>query len=293
MARSAGIIINWDDFDALSKAVPLLARVYPNGQADINHFQAAGGTGFLFRELINAGFMHGDAATVWGESMRDYIKEPKLLDGELSWATGASASLDAKVLTTTAEPFDKEGGLRLLSGNLGRGVIKVSAVAPEHRIVEAPAVVLTSQHQVKEKFDAGELDRDCIVVVLYQGPAANGMPELHKLTPPLGVLQDRGFKVALVTDGRMSGASGKVPAAIHVSPEAVHGGLLAKVRDGDMIRLDADKGTLEVLVDLKELESRTAVVRTEDAELGVGRELFSNFRKVVNTPEQGATVLFD
>lgn len=295
MARAAGIILNWDDFDELSSVVPLLARVYPNGQADINHFQAAGGTGYIFKELLSAGFMHADALTVWGASMSDYVKEPKLKgEGEsgLDWHTGTEKSLDPEVLATVAEPFDKEGGLRVLKGNLGRSVIKISAVAPEHRKVSAPAVVLSSQHELQEKFESGELNKDCVVVVRYQGPSANGMPELHKLTPPLGVLQDRGYKVALVTDGRMSGASGKVPAAIHLSPEAIHSGAIAKVREGDLITLDAENGTLHCEVDDAEFQARDSAESTEQTEFGVGRELFSGFRRCVTSAEQGATALF-
>ena len=293
MARAVGIVIDWNDFDALSAAVPLLARVYPNGQADINHFHAAGGTSFLFRELLGAGLMHGDARTMWGDSFADYTQEPWLDNGELRWREGATQSLDASVLRAIAEPFDSEGGLRLLTGNLGRSVIKISAVAPQHRVVEAPAVVLASQHALQRKFDAGELDRDCVVVVRFQGPRANGMPELHKLTPLLGSLQDRGFNVALVTDGRMSGASGKVPAAIHLSPEALADGPLAKVRDGDIIRLDAHACTLNILVDEAALTARPAAQAEEQSASGVGRELFAGFRRIVSTPEQGATVLFD
>lgn len=293
IARAAGILINWDDFDRLSKVVPLLARVYPNGQADINHFHAAGGTSYLFGELVGAGLMHGNARTMWGNDFAHFISEPTLQDNQLSWRPGATASLDPEVLSSVAKPFDPEGGLRLLKGNLGRGVIKVSAVAKEHHKVEGPAVVVATQEGLKDKFEAGELDRDCILVVIYQGPRANGMPELHKLTPYLGVLQDKGFRVALVTDGRMSGASGKVPAAIHVSPEASLGGPLSKIRDGDWIKLDAEQGTLECQLSEAELMARTQASIEEDSSWGVGRELFANFRRIASTPEQGATVLFD
>lgn len=292
MARAMGIILNWSDFDGLSTVVPLLARVYPNGQADINHFHAAGGTGFLFRELLDAGLLHGDARCAWGESFAASITEPCLQDGELQWRDVATHSLDPAVLTGMEAPFDAEGGLRLLQGNLGRGVIKISAVSEGHRVVEAPAVVLASQHCLPDKFAAGELNCDCVLVVRFQGPRANGMPELHKLTPLMGVLQDKGYRVALVTDGRMSGASGKVPAAIHLSPEAAAGGPLARVRDGDIIRLDANAGTLDVLVPEKELMSRAPAQPEEDCKEGVGRELFAAFRRVVSAPEQGATVLF-
>lgn len=293
MARAAGIVIDWNDFDALSAVVPLMAHVYPNGQADINHFHAAGGTSFLFRELIAAGLMHGDARSMWGNSLAENTLEPRLEEGTLTWRDGPTKSLDSSVLRGVSAPFDHEGGLRLLTGNLGRGIVKVSAVAEAHRVIEAPAIVLASQHDLQRKFDAGELDRDCVVVVRFQGPRANGMPELHKLTPLLGSLQDRGFKVALVTDGRMSGASGKVPAAIHVSPEALAGGPLAKVQDGDRIRLDANAGTLNLLLPEEELMLRPFAEPEERSESGVGRELFACFRHVVSMPEQGATVLFN
>lgn len=293
MARAAGLVVNWDDFSALSAVVPLLARVYPNGQADINHFHAAGGTGFLFRELLDAGLMHADAKTVWGECFRDYTQEP-FLDGEsLAWRPAAKNSLDSDVLATTAKPFSPEGGLRLLTGNLGRAVIKVSAVKPEHRTVVGPAVVISSQQELVSQFEQGKLDRDCIVVVRFQGPRANGMPELHKLTPLLSSLQDKGFSVALVTDGRMSGASGKVPAAIHVTPEAAMGGTLARIVDGDRLTLDANTGTLSCDVSEAVLNARALAATPRDSEEGVGRELFKMFRKLVTTPEAGATVIFD
>ncbi|WOJ95425.1 phosphogluconate dehydratase [Congregibacter brevis] len=290
MARAAGLVVTWDDFSELSAVVPLLARVYPNGQADINHFHAAGGTGFLFRELLDGGLMHGSASTVWGDSFQDYTQEPFLEDGNLAWRPAADKSLDTDVLGTAEAPFSSEGGLRLLKGNLGRAVIKVSAVKPEHRKVVAPAVVLDSQEDLSQKFAAGELERDCIVVVRFQGPRANGMPELHKLTPLLGSLQDKGFSVALVTDGRMSGASGKVPAAIHVTPEAAMGGSLARLKDGDMLTLDAASGNLSC--DDENLGERPLASTPRDSEEGVGRELFSVFRQVVTTPEAGATVIF-
>ncbi|MEE4204635.1 MAG: phosphogluconate dehydratase [Halieaceae bacterium] len=292
MARSAGLIIDWDDFAALSAVVPLLARVYPNGQADINHFHAAGGTGFLFRELLSAGLMHTDAGTVWGESFADYVNEPWLDGDQLSWRPAADKSLDEEVLRPVSRPFAAEGGVRLLTGNLGRGVIKISAVKPEHRRVVAPAVVVDCQQVLADRFAAGELDRDCVVVVRFQGPRANGMPELHKLTPLLGSLQDRGFKVALVTDGRMSGASGKVPAAIHVTPEATLGGPLSRLLDGDMIALDADAGTLNVDLPEEALAQRTQAQPTVDSEQGIGREFFGLFRRAVSTPEAGASVFF-
>ena len=286
-------MINWDDFDALSAVVPLLAKVYPNGQADINHFHAAGGTGYLFRQLLEAGLMYAEAATVWGKNFADYVQEPFLDDGVVNWRPGVVNSLDKNVLAAVQAPFANEGGLRLLQGNLGRAIIKVSAVAEAHRVVEAPAVVLASQHDLKQKFDAGELNRDCVVVVRFQGPQANGMPELHKLTPLLGVLQDRGFKVALITDGRMSGASGKVPAAIHLTPEAVAGGLIGKIRDGDVIRLDANRGVLNGLLSEAEFAAREAAPQQENSSTGVGRELFGTFRAIVSSAEEGATVVFE
>ena len=293
MARSAGFIIDWSDFDELSRTVPLLARVYPNGQADINHFHAAGGTGYLFDQLMQHGLMHSDAQTIWGKSLADYASEPQLIDSELTWQPSPKQSLDPKVLTSVAEPFDAEGGLRLLTGNLGRGVIKISAVAPQHRQVRAQAVVIEDQHALQEKFDAGDLTGDCVVVVRFQGPQANGMPELHKLTPILGVLQDRGYAVALVTDGRMSGASGKVPAAIHVTPEACQGGPLAMIRNGDWISLDATTGTLMVELSAQELAEREPFPNGAISNTGVGREFFGLFRQAVTGAEQGASVLFE
>jgi phosphogluconate dehydratase len=266
--------------------------VYPNGQADINHFHAAGGTGLLFRELLDAGLMHADARTVWGDNFSAYTQEPYLEGDHLAWRPAAEKSLDPEVLATAAAPFSPEGGLRLLTGNLGRGVIKVSAVKAEHRRVSAPAVVIDSQQTLVDKFEAGELARDCIVVVRFQGPRANGMPELHKLTPLLGSLLDKGFAIALVTDGRMSGASGKVPAAIHVTPEAAMGGPLARLRDGDMLTLDAAAGTLHCEISEEEMAKRPLASASQNSEHGVGRELFGMFRKVVSTPEAGASVIF-
>ena len=292
MARSAGFIIDWSDFDELSRTVPLLARVYPNGQADINHFHAAGGTGYLFDQLMQHGLMHSDAQTIWGKSLADYASEPQLIDSQLTWQPSPKQSLDPKVLTSVAEPFDVEGGLRLLTGNLGRGVIKISAVAPQHRQVRAQALVIEDQHVLQEKFDAGDLTGDCVVVVRFQGPQANGMPELHKLTPILGVLQDRGHAVALVTDGRMSGASGKVPAAIHLTPEASQGGPLAMIRDGDWISLDATTGMLIVELSAQELAEREPLLHDAISNIGVGREFFGLFRQAVTGAEQGASVLF-
>lgn len=288
-ARAAGIIVNWDDFSELSDAVPLLARVYPNGHADINHFHAAGGMAFLIKELLDAGLLHEDVNTVAGFGLRRYTQEPKLLNGELCWVDGPTASLDPEVLTSVATPFQNNGGLKLLKGNLGRAVIKVSAVQAQHRIVEAPAVVIDDQNKLEALFKAGALEKDCVVVVKGQGPKANGMPELHKLTPLLGSLQDKGFKVALLTDGRMSGASGKVPAAIHLTPEALDGGLIAKVQEGDMIRVDALSGELSLLVNDTELANRAAVqVDLRRSRYGMGRELFGALRANLSSPETGA-----
>ncbi|MGR6502253.1 phosphogluconate dehydratase [Shewanella sp. Koi 1] len=288
-ARAAGIIVNWDDFSELSDAVPLLARVYPNGHADINHFHAAGGMAFLIKELLDAGLLHEDVNTVAGFGLRRYTQEPKLLDGELRWVDGPTVSLDTEVLTSVATPFQNNGGLKLLKGNLGRAVIKVSAVQEKHRVVEAPAVVIDDQNKLDALFKSGALDRDCVVVVKGQGPKANGMPELHKLTPLLGSLQDKGFKVALMTDGRMSGASGKVPAAIHLTPEAIDGGLIAKVQDGDLIRVDALTGELSLLVPDAELAARTAAeIDLRHSRYGMGRELFGALRSNLSSPETGA-----
>ena len=288
-ARAAGIIVNWDDFSELSDAVPLIARVYPNGHADINHFHAAGGMAFLIKELLDAGLLHEDVNTVAGYGLRKYTQEPRLIDGEIVWVDGQADSLDTEVLTKVGEPFQVNGGLKLLKGNLGRAVIKVSAVNEEHRIVEAPAVVIDDQNKLDAIFQSGELDKDCVVVVKGQGPKAVGMPELHKLTPILGTLQDRGFKVALLTDGRMSGASGKVPAAIHLTPEALDGGLIAKVQNGDMIRVDANTGELTLLVSETEIASREAVkVDLRSTSYGMGRELFGALRSNLSSPETGA-----
>ena len=288
-ARAAGVIVNWDDFSELSDAVPLVARVYPNGHADINHFHAAGGMAFLIKELLDAGMLHEDVATVAGHGLRRYTQEPRLIDGEIKWVEGQVTSLDTEVLTSVDQPFQANGGLKLLKGNLGRAVIKVSAVSEQHRVVEAPAVVIDDQNKLEAIFKAGDLDKDCVVVVKGQGPKAVGMPELHKLTPILGTLQDRGFKVALFTDGRMSGASGKVPAAIHLTPEALDGGLIAKVKSGDMIRVDALTGELTLLVSDAELATREAEkVELRKTSDGMGRELFGALRSNLSSPETGA-----
>ncbi|MEO1028531.1 MAG: phosphogluconate dehydratase [Pseudomonadota bacterium] len=290
MAAAAGIQITMDDFAELSAVTPLLCRIYPNGIADVNHFHAAGGMGFLIRELIANGLMHGDAKTLTG-TLNDYAQEPWLDDGKIAWRDAPATSSDTDVLRPVSESFSPEGGLRRLAGPIGKGVIKISAVKDEHHIVEAPARVFHTQEDFKAAFDAGELDRDFIAVIRFQGPSANGMPELHGLSPILGVLQDRGHKVALVTDGRMSGASGKVPAAIHVAPEAERGGPIAKVQDGDVIRLDATTGELDIDVDPEAFERRDlAVYRPNDGSLGLGRELFAGFRETVSDAESGASV---
>ncbi|GAB4144081.1 MAG: phosphogluconate dehydratase [Sphingomonadales bacterium] len=290
MARTAGIRIDWDDFSDLSAVVPLLTRIYPNGQADVNHFHAAGGMGFLVRELIGAGLLHADIACVSGGDLHDYAREPYLEDGKLAWRAAPTQSLDPDVLRPVADPFEADGGLKRLQGNLGRSVIKSSAVKPEHRVVEAPALIFESQDALEQAFKAGKLDRDFVAVIRYQGPRANGMPELHRLTPILGVLQDRGHKVALVTDGRMSGASGKVPAAIHLTPEACLGGAIARLRDGDIIRLDAVKGTLQALVEDSELANRpVAAPDLSGNGWGMGRELFAAFRAIASEAEHGAS----
>jgi phosphogluconate dehydratase len=292
IARAAGIILNWDDISDLSAVVPLLAKVYPNGQADVNHFHAAGGTSCMFRQLIKGGFMHADAKTAWGKNFADFTQESFLDNDKVVWRESPEIPLDMDVLTTLDKPFSTEGGLRLLKGNLGRGVIKVSAVALEHQIVEAPAIVIDGQDQLQPLFESGALNRDCVVVARYQGPKALGMPELHKLTPFLGTLPDKGFKVALVTDGRMSGASGKVPAAIHLVPEAVDGGLLAKIQDGDLIRINAVTGDLQFLGDMAELEARQAAPQPRTGDRGCGRELFLVNRNNISNAERGASYLF-
>lgn len=290
IAAAAGIRLTWEDFDELSSAVPLLARVYPNGSADVNHFHAAGGLGFTMRELLSAGLLHRDVETIVGPGLDRLFVEPHLTDGGLAWRAAAETSGDLDILRPVAEPFDGEGGLRVVAGNLGRAVVKASAVAEEHRAIDAPARVFASQQSLADAFAAGDLDGDFVAVVPYQGPAAAGMPELHKLTPYLGVLQSRGQRVALLTDGRMSGASGKVLAAIQVSPEAVRGGSIAKIRDGDRIVIDTEAGRMDALVD--DLPARTAV--SPDLTLqhtGMGRELFAGFRERVSAADEGASAL--
>ena len=291
VARAAGIVIDWDDFSALSDVVPLLTRVYPNGSADVNQFQAAGGPGHVIRELLDAGLMHEDVLTVRGGGIREFTRIPSLQGGQLVWQD-AGASKDESVVRPASAPFSATGGLKLLQGQLGRSVIKVSAVPEALHVIEAAARVFDSQEALQDAFKAGELERDVVCVVRWQGPQANGMPELHKLTPPLAVLQGKGFKVALVTDGRMSGASGKVPAAIHVSPEAAAGGPLAKVQDGDIIRLDGVAGTLQVLVPEVEWNARPLAQMPESLRAangsGMGRELFTHMRRNAHPAEEGA-----
>ena len=288
IARAAGIVIDWDDFCELSQAVPLLARVYPNGLADVNHFHAAGGLGYMIAQLLDAGLLHEDVQTICGDGLRTFCVEPVLEGGHLSWRDAQSESLDTDILRPPGDAFDSEGGLRLVAGNIGRAIVKVSAVAEEHYAISAPARVFHSQDDFVRAFNDGELNRDFVAVLPYQGPQATGMPELHKLTPYLGLLQNRGFKVALLTDGRMSGASGKVLAAIHATPEAVVGGTIGRIRDGDPIELDANSGTFSVS---KEAESREPQhPDLSDNHVGMGRELFAPFRARVGGAESGATI---
>ncbi len=293
-ARAAGIIIDFQDFNDLSEAVPLLTRIYPNGHADINHFQEAGGMALLFKELIAAGLVHEDVETICGRGLSRYTQKPILENGELKWVDGVQASLDEAVITTVAKPFKKDGGLKVLKGNLGVSVIKTSSLKEESLVIKAPAVVFEDQNELQVAFDAGELEKDFVAVVRFQGPKARGMPELHKLTPLLGVLQDKGFKVALVTDGRMSGASGKVPAAIHLCPEALDGGLIAKIKDGDMINLDGESGELTLLIDEQELNAReVAQFQVNGHHEGMGREIFGFMRRNLSSANTGACSLFE
>ncbi|SFR95297.1 6-phosphogluconate dehydratase [Dyella sp. OK004] len=293
IARAAGIQLRWDDFDALSSVIPLLARVYPNGYADVNQFHEAGGMGFLIDQLLSAGLLHGDVKTIFGTGMDGYAQIPSLdADGKLVWHPVSKESGNRGVLRGMSEPFRTDGGLRMLGGNLGRAVIKVSSVPDDRLVIEAPAIVFHDQDDVRKAFERGELNRDFIAVVSFQGPQAIGMPELHKLTPTLGVLQDRGHRIALLTDGRMSGASGRVPAAIHVTPEAAAHGNIAKIRDGDMIRLDAVNGTVDVLVEAGEFAARVpATADLSSHHSGMGRELFSLFRQAAAEADLGAGVL--
>jgi phosphogluconate dehydratase len=291
IAAAAGVIIDWDDFDELSREVPLLAQVYPNGLADVNHFHAAGGLGFLIGELLDAGLLHEDVNTILGAGLRRFCQEPTIAGGRFGWQPAARQSLNEEVVRPVARPFDSEGGLRVVAGNLGRAIIKVSAVDEKYYRISAPAKVFASQSEFTEAFNDGELERDFVAVLPYQGASANGMPELHKLTPYLGVLQNRGFKVALLTDGRMSGASGKVLSAIQVSPEAITGGAIGKIRDGDQVAIDAVSGTLSVTSE-DELQARVADSMDMSASHeGMGRELFSVFRRQVSSAETGASVL--
>ncbi|MCB1440087.1 MAG: phosphogluconate dehydratase [Nitratireductor sp.] len=293
MARMAGIQLTLQDISDLSDIVPLLARVYPNGLADVNHFHAAGGMPYLISQLLQNGYLHEDVKTVWGGGLSGYAREPKLgSEGQLVYEDAPAESGNENILSTPAKPFRSNGGLKVMKGNLGTAISKISAVKEERHIIEAPALVFHEQQEIIDAFKAGKLDRDFIAVLRFQGPKAKGMPELHKMTPPLGVLQDRGFNVALVTDGRMSGASGKIPSAIHLTPEAIDGGPISKVRDGDMIRLDATTGNLEVLISAAELEARpTAKADLSHNQHGLGRDLFATFRQMVNGSTEGATPL--
>ena len=295
IARAAGIIINWDDFDKITKIIPLLTRIYPNGDADINHFQAAGGMGVLIGELLSKGLLHEDIMTVAAKrGMKNYTQEPKLVDDKLLWEEGPGKSLDPQVISTVDAPFSETGGLHLIHGNLGRGMSKISAVAEEHHMVEAPAMVFDDQDDVIAAFKRGEMEKDLIVVLRFQGPKANGMPELHKLTPILGSLQDKGFHVAIVTDGRMSGASGKVPSAIHMCPECEEGGPLTRVRTGDMLHLNTKTGDLNIMIDDDLFANRTQCIKgSTDHHYGMGRELFDSFRKGVSSAETGAINMFN
>jgi phosphogluconate dehydratase len=290
IARAAGIVIDWEDLDQLSAVVPLIARVYPNGSGDVNHFHAAGGIGYVIRELIDAGLLHRDIMTVAGQDLADYGREPMLEEDKLVWRDAPAVTADDTMLRPPSAPFSPDGGMRLVTGNLGRATFKTSAVDPARWTIEAPVRVFHEQNDVLAAFKAGELDRDVIVVIRFQGPAANGMPELHKLTPPLGVLQDKGFNVALVTDGRMSGASGKVPAAIHLSPEAARGGAIAKLQDGDVVRLCATNATLSVLVDDSEWAGRTPAPMPAP-HMGTGRELFAMMRATADEAEKGGSAM--
>ncbi len=293
-ARAAGIIINFQDFNDLSASVPLITKIYPNGQADINHFQQAGGMALLFKELLKAGLLHQDVETICGRGLERYTKQPVLENGKLLWLDSVDVSGDTDVITTVAKPFKIDGGLKVLKGNLGTSVLKTSSMRAGSFVIKAPAVVFADQHELQQAFDAGDLEKDFIAVVRFQGPKARGMPELHKLTPVLGSLQDKGFKVALVTDGRMSGASGKVPAAIHLCPEALDSGLIAKVQTGDMIFLDGDSGELTLLVSEQELAQREFVqFDLNGHHQGMGRELFGFMRRNLSTAETGACSLFD
>ncbi len=292
MARTAGIQLTLQDMSDLSGAIPLLARVYPNGLADVNHFHAAGGLPFLINEMLENGLLHEDVKTIWGKGLSGHAQEPKLNnEGSVEWQKAPTTPGNAKILAKYNEPFAPTGGLKILQGNIGEGVTKISAVKSEHHIVEAPAMVFNDQFDIVKAFEAGQLNKDFVAVLRFQGPKARGMPELHKMTPPLGVLQDRGFNVALVTDGRMSGASGKIPAAIHITPEAMNGGMIAKIEDGDIVRLDTKSGRLEVLVSEEVLANRqAATLDLSSAHIGMGRELFAGMRERVGGASQGASI---
>lgn len=291
MAKAAGIVLTWDDFNELSKVIPLLCKLYPNGSADVNHFRDAGGMSVVISELLEYGLVHDDVQTIIGYGLEKYIVEPKVIDNQLVFGNGATVSRDENIISTVLKPFNSEGGIKLLIGNIGRSVIKTSALKNQNMIIEAPAIVFNSQESLQKAFKEGKLEKDFIAVVRYQGPKANGMPELHGLMPPLGVLQDKGFKVAIITDGRMSGASGKVPSAIHLTPEAKEGGILAKIYTGDMIRFDLENNMLELLVSQEELKKR----EIEQIDLtsnmsGLGRELFTTVRANISAAEDGATI---
>ncbi len=289
IAKAAGIIINWEDFSDLSAVIPLLTKIYPNGAADVNHFHAAGGMGFIIRTLLENNLLHEDVHTILGFGLNKYKQEPKIINGKIEWQEGASESLNDSILRDAKNPFSTEGGLRLLKGNIGRSIMKTSAVSEEHYVIEAPAIVFNEQEDLIIAFKNGELEKDFIAVIPFQGPKQNGMPELHQLTPTLTILQKRGFKVALVTDGRMSGASGRVPAAIHVVPEARDGGLIGKIETGDILLVDAKNGFLECLT--PETESRISRTKENEDTFGNGRELFANMRKLVCASEEGASFL--
>jgi phosphogluconate dehydratase len=291
MAKAAGIVLTWDDFDELSKVIPLLCKMYPNGSADVNHFRDAGGMSVVISQLIDAGLVHKDVETVVGFGLENFVVEPRLDGNEVVFEEGARVSRDKDIISTVQKPFFSEGGIKLLKGNVGRSVIKTSALKNEHMIIEAPAIVFNSQDELQTAFKAGELEKDFIAVVRYQGPKSNGMPELHGLMPPLGSLQDRGFKVAILTDGRMSGASGKVPSAIHLTPEASDGGVIAKINTGDLIKFDVENGEVSLIVDSVELENREIELPDVSSNVhGFGRELFSTIRANVGSAENGATI---
>jgi phosphogluconate dehydratase len=291
IARAAGIIINWEDMSDLSDVVPLLTRMYPNGAADVNHFHAAGGMGFVIRTLLDHGILHEDVYTILGKGLSRYKQEPKIDNHQLIWVDGATESLNESIIRPVNQPFSMDGGIKILKGNLGRSVIKTAAVSDDQRVIEAPAIVFNEQSDLIKAFKNGELEKDFIAVLPFQGPKHNGMPELHQLTPTLTILQKKGFKVALVTDGRMSGASGKVPAAIHLTPEAKDGGMIAKIRTGDVIRLDSYHGELTVLNEAEVTSREASYISNEDT-FAFGRELFSNVRKMVTKSEEGASFLF-